>query len=76
MSKTILPDTDHRAMGRVKKDLERVTITTPTSYSINGPRSDLTGGWGPRVRIGILSDLSYGIERYSSGGVRTTPTWS
>jgi hypothetical protein len=45
-----------------------------------GPRSDDPEGDGSnvgvRVRIGELSDGSYGIERYTSAGVRQTPTWS
>ncbi len=48
----------------------------PAKTSLNGVRSDLPEGHGVRVRIGELSDGSFGIERYSSAGVRTTVTWS
>jgi hypothetical protein len=45
-----------------------------------GTRTDLASpthpAYGPRVTIGLLSDGSYGIERWTSAGVRTTPTWS
>lgn len=50
--------------------------TVPDSFALNGPRSDLAGGWGVRVRMGLLSDGSYGVERYTSTGVRQVPTWS
>lgn len=31
---------------------------------------------GVRVRVGELSDGTFGIERYTSTGTRQTPTWS
>lgn len=76
MSKTQLPPTDQRQIGQVTKQVQVQETVTPDSYCINGPRSDLPSGWGPRVRIGLLSDSSYGIERYTSTGVRQTTTWS
>lgn len=51
-----------------------------TSYEVWGTRTDDPEGDGSnigvRVRFGLLSDGSYGIERYTSAGTRQTPTWS
>jgi hypothetical protein len=47
----------------------------PRTYVVTGPRSDLPGGVGPRVRYGELSDGTYGVERWTSAGVRQLPTW-
>jgi hypothetical protein len=46
------------------------------SVSYHGPRTDIGRGWGVRVRIGRLSDGSYGVERWTTGGSRQTPSWS
>lgn len=52
----------------------------PQAGQIDGPRSDDPAGdgslWGARLRWGLLSDGSYGVERWASDGTRTTPTWS
>jgi hypothetical protein len=48
----------------------------PDSVALNGPRNDLPSLWGVRVRIGLLSDGSYGVERYTINGIRQVPTWS
>lgn len=59
-----------------EETLARAAVTTPEFTIYPGPRSDLPGGWGPRVRTGLLSDTTYGIERWSSTGVRTVGTFS
>lgn len=61
------------ALERRLLGLERAK---PTAIVVEGPRSDLTGNRGPRVQMGLLTDGTYGIERWSSTGVRQTPTWS
>lgn len=54
----------------------QTSALVPDSTAWNGPRTDLSTGWGVRVRVGKLSDGSFGIERYTSTGVRQVPTWS
>lgn len=56
--------------------VQRLQASQPDSIAILGPRSDLTGGKGVRVRIGLLSDATYGIERFTSAGTRQTVTWA
>lgn len=75
MSAPVLPDSAARQLGRIEKKQARAEAGTPESYAILGPRSDLATGVGVRVRIGLLSDGSYGIERYTSSGTRQVPTW-
>lgn len=52
----------------------------PATTSLSGPRTDDPHGNGSnrgvRVRIGLLSDGSYGVERWLEDGTRQTPTWS
>ena len=52
------------------------TTSSPEGFAYHGVRTDLPGGRGIRTRIGRLSDGSYGIERYTSTGVRQVVTWS
>lgn len=64
-------------------DLERRVAALGRSRAVfltfDGPRSDDPRGdgsdIGPRVRIGLLSDDSYGVERWLEDGTRETPTW-
>lgn len=64
-------------IGERLRALERAH---PETTSFEGPRSDDPHGngsnRGPRVRVGLLSDGSYGIERWTESGTRQTPTWS
>lgn len=79
----VLRDPQERLLALIQglntrlKALERAH---PETTSFEGPRSDDPHGngsnRGPRVRIGLLSDGSYGIERWTEAGVRQTPTWS
>lgn len=65
------------ALDRRLRALERAH---PEATSYEGPRSDDPhangSNRGLRVRIGLLSDGTYGIERWTEAGVRQTPTWS
>lgn len=54
----------------------RVPAVARETHVFYGQRTDLPAGWGPRVRIGLLSDGSYGVERWTSSGTRQVPTWS
>jgi hypothetical protein len=76
MSKPILPDSDARLIGRIARTVERQESGTPERFAILGPRSDAASGFGVRVRIGLLGDGSFGIERFSASGTRQTTTWS
>jgi hypothetical protein len=64
----------------IERRLRAVERAHPTTTSYDGPRADDPAGdgshWGPRVRIGLLADGTYGVERWTSTGVRQTPTWS
>ena len=46
------------------------------SVIIFGTRSDLAAGVGPRVQMGVLTDGTFGIERWTSAGVRTVGTFT
>jgi hypothetical protein len=48
----------------------------PERVGLNGPRIDDPTGWGPRYRAGKLSDDSFGVERFTSLGVRQVMVWS
>jgi hypothetical protein len=63
-------------LARIEARLASLERLNFESIVLDGPRSDLPALVGPRVRIGLLSDGSYGVERWSASGVRTTPTWS
>lgn len=45
------------------------------SFTIYGERTDLATGIGPRARFGVLSDGTYGAERWTSAGVRTVASF-
>jgi hypothetical protein len=51
----------------------------PETTSLSGPRTDDPHGNGSqrgvRVRIGKLSDGSYGVERWLADGTRQVPSW-
>lgn len=47
-----------------------------TSITFLGSRTDLAAGIGPRARFGVLTDGTFGAERWTSAGVRQLPTWS
>lgn len=60
--------------------LRNVERSKPTAIVFTGPRTDtatdgVVNGEGPRVRIGLLSDGTYGVERWQADGTRETPTW-
>lgn len=64
-----------------ERRLRALERTSPVSVTFRGPRTDagtpgVVDGKGPRVRIGLLSDGSYGVERWTAAGVRQVPTWS
>jgi hypothetical protein len=61
-------------LGELERRLRALESSTPQSITFHGPRSDL-GGTGPRVRIGLLSDDTYGVERWAEDGTRSVPTW-
>ncbi|MEZ5101154.1 MAG: hypothetical protein R3C15_15410 [Thermoleophilia bacterium] len=66
--------------GHLLAELERrvsaLERNSPDSIAVYGPRDDLDARRGVRVRIGRLSDGSYGIERFAQDGTRTVPTWA
>lgn len=64
------------AAPSISRTIDQAIVRVPDSTALNGPRSDLASGWGIRVRFGLLSDGSYGIERYTASGTRQVPTWS
>lgn len=66
---------DRRDVDELERRVAALERATPDSFAIFGPRSDLAGGRGVRVRVGLLSDGTYGVERFSSAGTRTVPTW-
>lgn len=63
-------------MEDVKRRLRALERVHPESATYEGPRSDLAAGRGPRVRVGLLSDGTYGIERWSSAGSREVGTFA
>lgn len=69
---------DDRLVEEVISLRERVGALerrAPTYSTVDGPRSDLPAGRGPRLRYGLLSDGSYGVERWTLEGVRQLPAW-
>ena len=56
--------------------LERAERARPESTIFEGPRTDLSSGRGVRVRIGLLSDGTYGVERFAADGTRTVATFA
>lgn len=40
-----------------------------------GLRSDMTGGWGPRCRVGLLPNGEFGVMRWSETGTFQIATW-
>ena len=69
------PDVDLAQLAKQVESLQRRRLRTATFY---GTRDDApySGGLGPRVRVGELSDGTFGIERYTAAGVRQTVTWA
>lgn len=67
-----------------KTDLSRqvsaLATAQPETTSLAGPRSDDPHGNGSmrgvRVRVGLLSDGSYGVERWLEDGTRQVPSWA
>lgn len=64
-----------RELDELARRVAALERSAPDSFAVYGPRSDLAGGRGVRVRFGLLSDGTYGVERFSAAGVRTVPTW-
>lgn len=48
----------------------------PRAIDVDGIRTDLPSGRGPRVRILELSDGTFGVERWTAAGVRQVATFS
>lgn len=79
----VSPDPHRRLAQRLESGERRLRALERggrTTYVVEGPRSDDPHGdgtnWGPRVVVGLLSDDSYGVERWLEDGTRETPTWS
>lgn len=60
----------------VQRRLRALERSAPAYIVVEGPRTDIAGGRGPRARFGLLSDGSYGAERWTAAGVRTVATFA
>lgn len=65
-----------RLLDELQARLGALERRAPPYQTVDGPRTDLPSGRGPRVRTGLLTDGSYGIERWTEAGVRQIPTWN
>lgn len=66
----------YAAIAQLERRLQGVERLHPEFIVVEGARTDLAGGRGPRVRFGLLTDSNYGVERWTSAGARQVPTWS
>jgi hypothetical protein len=78
--KTPTHPTDLAALREIIRDLQQRVAAlesgAPDYWQVFGPRADLAEGDGRRVRVGLLSDGTYGVERWNgTTGVRTVPSW-
>lgn len=57
-------------LAELEARLSGVERGTTDSWTVDGPRSDLSPTWGVRVRHGLLPDGFYGYETFSEDGKR------
>lgn len=77
MTQLIKPPSLGDHLGTIRRQEAR-EHSRHDSYVFYGPRNDSPYGGedGPRVQVGLLSDGTYGVERWDADGGRTTPTWA
>ena len=65
---------------QLRERVRRLEQANPEVVVVYGPRSDaaadVEGGEGPRLRLGVLSDGTYGVERWTEAGARQVATFS
>lgn len=70
---------DERLMNElddVQRRLRALERRAPQYLVVEGPRTDLAGGRGPRARFGLLTDGTYGAERWTAAGARTVAAFA
>lgn len=65
-----------RWIAEIEERVAALERRAPRYFVVEGTRSDLPGGRGPRARFGELSDGDFGAERWTSTGTRTKATFS
>lgn len=63
-------------LDEIRRQLRALARRAPQYVVVEGPRTDIAGGRGPRARFGLLSDGTYGAERWTAAGVRTVATFA
>lgn len=62
-------------LAGIERRLRAMERGFPQVLTLEGPRTDLPAGRGPRVRIGLLSDDTYGAERWAEDGTHSVADW-